>query len=87
MLAGDGIGPEVTDAAARILRYVRPDVDCAEGLVGGAALARALPALPEATRKLCERSDAILFGSVGLPEYDGKPLAEATGVRALFIAT
>ena len=76
VLAGDGIGPEVTDAAARILRYVRPDVDCAEGLVGGAALARALPALPEATRKLCERSDAILFGSVGLPEYDGKPLAE-----------
>jgi 3-isopropylmalate dehydrogenase len=76
VLAGDGIGPEVTDAAARILRHVRPDVDCAEGFVGGAALARALPALPEATRKLCERSDAILFGSVGLPEYDGKPLAE-----------
>lgn len=44
--------------------------------MGGAALARGLPALPPETRALCDRSDAILFGSVGLPEYDGKPLTE-----------
>jgi 3-isopropylmalate dehydrogenase len=76
VLAGDGIGPEVTRAAANVLRCVREDVQCTEAAVGGAALARGLPALPAETRALCDASDAILFGSVGLPEYDGKPLPE-----------
>jgi 3-isopropylmalate dehydrogenase len=76
VLPGDGIGPEVTDAAVAVLKSVRPDVECRAAVVGGAALANGLPALPAETRALCERSDAILFGSVGLPEYEGKPLAE-----------
>ena len=76
VLPGDGIGPEVTRAAVRVLRRVRPDVECLEAPVGGAALERGLPALPEPTRALCERSAGILFGSVGLPQYDGKPLPE-----------
>jgi 3-isopropylmalate dehydrogenase len=76
LLPGDGIGPEVTYAAAAILRQVRPDVVCIEGLVGAAALERGLPALPAETRALCDRSAGVLFGSVGLPKYDGKPLAE-----------
>jgi len=76
VLPGDGIGPEVTHAAVALLERVRPDLDCVEALVGGAALAQGLPALPDATRELCDASDAILFGSVGLPEYDGKPLAQ-----------
>ena len=76
VLPGDGIGPEVTRAAARVLQLVRPDLECNEGLVGGAALGRGLAALPPDTQKLCDSSDAILFGSVGLPEYEGKPLLE-----------
>ena len=44
--------------------------------MGAAALRAGLPALPEATRALCDESEAILFGSVGLPEYDGTPLAQ-----------
>jgi 3-isopropylmalate dehydrogenase len=76
VLPGDGIGPEVTHAAVRVLRLVRPDLECDEGAVGGAAMARGLAPLPEQTRELCDRSDAILFGSVGLPQYDGKPLPE-----------
>jgi 3-isopropylmalate dehydrogenase len=63
---------------------VRPDVTCTEAAVGGAALARGLPALPDETRALCDRSEAILFGSVGLPEYDGKPLSERPEL-ALFL--
>jgi len=54
----------------------RPDVECVEAPVGGDALARGLPALPDETRALCDRAAAILFGSVGLPAYDGKPLQE-----------
>ncbi|HEX4012307.1 MAG TPA: 3-isopropylmalate dehydrogenase [Candidatus Cybelea sp.] len=76
LLPGDGIGPEVVAAAAAVLRRVRPDIECTEAPVGGAALALGLPALPPETRELCERSAAILFGSVGLPQYDGKSLAE-----------
>lgn len=76
VLPGDGIGPEVTRAAVRVLRTVRPDVECVEAEVGGAALRAGRPALPDETRALCERSAGILFGSVGLPEYEGKPLPE-----------
>jgi 3-isopropylmalate dehydrogenase len=76
VLPGDGIGPEVTRAAVRVLRCVRSDLECVEAIVGGAALAQGLPALPPQTREICRHSSAILFGSVGLPEYEGKPLAE-----------
>ena len=76
LLPGDGVGPEITRAGAAVLCAVRPDIECIEGPVGGAALEQGLPALPDATRALCESSAAILFGSVGLPAYEGKPLAE-----------
>jgi 3-isopropylmalate dehydrogenase len=76
VLPGDGVGPEVTHAAVRVLRSARPELECVEAPVGAAALARGLPALPPETRELCDRSDAILFGSVGLPQYEGKPLPE-----------
>ncbi len=76
VLPGDGIGPEVIYAAVAILQSVRPDVQCVEGVVGAAALERGLGALPEESRRLCDRSAAILFGSVGHPDYDGKPLSE-----------
>ncbi|MBV8531298.1 MAG: 3-isopropylmalate dehydrogenase [Candidatus Eremiobacteraeota bacterium] len=76
VLPGDGIGPEVTHAAVAILQSVRPDLDCVEGAVGGAAIRSGRPALPPETRELCDRSAAILFGSVGLPQYESKPLAE-----------
>ena len=76
VLPGDGIGPEVTRAAVRVLQRVRPDLECVEATIGGAALAQGLPALSDEARALCDRSAAILFGAVGLPQYDGKPLPE-----------
>ena len=76
VLPGDGIGPEVTRAAVGVLQRVRPDLECVEAAIGGAALAQGLPAFSDEARALVDRSDAVLFGSVGLPEYDGKPLAE-----------
>lgn len=84
VLPGDGVGPEVTRAAVRVLHRVRPELNCVEGVVGGAALERGLPALPAEARTLVDSSAAILFGSVGLPQYDGKPLAERPEY-ALFI--
>jgi len=76
VLAGDGIGPEVTHAALRALQTVRPDLEYVEAPVGAAALKAGLPALPDETRALCDRSAGILFGAVGLPEYEGRTLQE-----------
>jgi 3-isopropylmalate dehydrogenase len=76
VLPGDGIGPEVTRAAVRVMRVVRPDVECVEATVGAQPLREGRSALPREALELCQDSAAILFGSVGLPEYDGKPLAE-----------
>jgi 3-isopropylmalate dehydrogenase len=76
VLGGDGIGPEIIREAVRVLARVRPDVECVEAPVGGAALDLGLAPLPDATRELCARSDAILFGAVGLPKYDAAPMAQ-----------
>ncbi|SNS24798.1 3-isopropylmalate dehydrogenase [Sphingomonas laterariae] len=70
-LPGDGIGPEVTEQAVRVLKAVTGDLLTFEqGLVGGAAYKAAGHPLPEATLDLARRSDAILFGAVGDPDCD-----------------
>ncbi len=76
VLPGDGIGPEVTRAAVQVLRFVRPDLECIEADVGAAALRAGKAPLPQQTRDLCARSAAILFGAVGLPEYENLPLSK-----------
>jgi 3-isopropylmalate dehydrogenase len=73
VLPGDGIGIEVTAAAERILRSVRPDCMYEHADVGATALDQCGSAYPPRTRELCERSVAILFGAVGHPKYDAAP--------------
>ncbi len=73
-LAGDGIGPEVMREALKVLaavgRKFNLSFDVTEAPVGWAGIDAAGKALPDATLELCRRSDAILFGSVGLPDRD-----------------
>ena len=73
-LAGDGIGPEVMREAIKVLRAVQKKISATfqitEAPVGWAGIDAAGKALPDATLGLCKQSDAILFGSVGLPERD-----------------
>jgi 3-isopropylmalate dehydrogenase len=77
VLPGDGIGPEVTAAAAQILRAVARkyghDFDLTEAVIGGAALGRGLPPLPDDTLRAAKRADAILLGAVGDPAFDNAP--------------
>jgi 3-isopropylmalate dehydrogenase len=77
VLAGDGIGPEVmAEAIAVLQRCAEIDkfgIDLSESLVGGAAIDATGKALPEDTLSCCERSDAILFGSVGGPKWERLP--------------
>lgn len=73
-LAGDGIGPEVMREALRVLRAIERrfglQFQVTEAPVGWAGIDAAGKALPDATLQLCRESDAILFGSVGLPDRD-----------------
>ena len=73
-LAGDGIGPEVMREAIKVLRAVERkfslSLQITEAPVGWAGIDAAGKALPDATLALCKASDAILFGSVGLPDLD-----------------
>jgi 3-isopropylmalate dehydrogenase len=73
-LAGDGIGPEVMSEAIKVLRAVEKKFGLAlkitEAPVGWAGIDAAGKALPDATLALCKQSDAVLFGSVGLPDRD-----------------
>jgi 3-isopropylmalate dehydrogenase len=79
VLPGDGIGPEITEQAMRVLRALANDglsLEMEVAAVGGSGYDTAGDPLPEATLALCERSDAILFGAVGGPRYDTLPRAK-----------
>ncbi len=71
ILPGDGIGEEVMTEALRVLDAVAEKYNCSftyrRGLIGGAAFDTHGVHFPDETKKLCEDSDAILFGSVGGP--------------------
>jgi 3-isopropylmalate dehydrogenase len=75
VLAGDGIGPEVIGSALTILDAVssvyKRTFTFTPALVGGAAFDVHGCHFPDATRAVCEASDAILFGSVGGPVSEG----------------
>ena len=77
VLPGDGIGPEVTAAAISVLAAVAArfehtfDIQTAD--IGGAALRRGLPALPDDTIAAARDADAILLGAVGDPAFDANP--------------
>jgi 3-isopropylmalate dehydrogenase len=77
VLPGDGIGPEVMAEAIRVIdaaaRHFGFRVDYRPADVGGIAIDRHGEALPPATLRTCEESDAILFGSVGGPKWETLP--------------
>ena len=77
VLPGDGIGPEVVDAALVVLdavadatghRFTRE-----YARIGGVAIDADGEPLPPATAALCRRADAVLLGAVGGPKWDSSP--------------
>lgn len=80
VLPGDGIGPEVMDAALAVLEHVARKFDLkleySKADVGGIAIDNHGKALPESTLELCRSGDAILFGSVGGPKWESLPPKE-----------
>ncbi|WP_376796676.1 3-isopropylmalate dehydrogenase [Thermogemmatispora sp.] len=88
VLPGDGIGPEVTAQALRVLERVGArfghTFQTRQALVGAAAIEAEGDAISDATMRLCQESDAILFGAVGgVSRYEG-PNSKVQPERALF---
>jgi len=89
LLPGDGIGPEVTAAAANVLkecaREFHHQFDFQEQPIGGSAIDLTGTPLPNATIDACRRVDAVFLGAVGGPKWDSLPVGKRpeSGLLAL----
>lgn len=73
VLPGDGIGPEITAEAVRVLNALGLKFEMEEALLGGCAVDATGNPFPEATQKLALAADAVLLGAVGGPKWDVLP--------------
>ena len=85
VLPGDGIGPEIVAEAVKVLKAIDLKFEMETAPVGGAAYEAAGHPLPEATLKLAQQADAILFGAVGDWKYDtlDRPLRPEQAILGL----
>ncbi len=82
-LPGDGIGPEVCEAAVRVLSALPIEVAVEEHPFGGHAILEHGDPLPAETLAACRTADAVLLGAAGLPEFDGAPVRPEQGLIRL----
>lgn len=87
VLSGDGIGPEVTAQARKVLDAIAYKFNHTfiykEALVGAVAIDKKGDPLPEETLETCLTTDAVLFGSIGDPKYDNNPSAKVRPEQGL----
>ena len=80
VLPGDGIGPEVTAQAVKVLKAIAMEFNhvfnFTTGFIGGAAINKTGNPLPEDTIEIAKKADAILFGAIGDYKYDIDPDAK-----------
>jgi 3-isopropylmalate dehydrogenase len=87
VIFGDGIGPEVTRQALKVLHTIAQQFDhhftytyC---MMGADAIDKTGTALPNKTLEVCLNSDAILLGAIGHPKFDNDPTAEVRPEQGL----
>jgi 3-isopropylmalate dehydrogenase len=77
LLAGDGIGPEITAVARELLDAVSRrhgfELLYDEQPMGGAAIDATGEPLPPSTLEACRQADAVLLAAIGSPQYDSLP--------------
>jgi 3-isopropylmalate dehydrogenase len=83
LLPGDGIGPELTASARRVLAAVAPELELDEHLFGAAAIRATGTPLPDETLAACLAADAVLKGPVGDPEFDAADVRPEQGLLRL----
>jgi len=80
ILSGDGIGPEIVEAAVGVIEAVGKrfghSFELDRRLVGGCAYDASGRCLPDETLAACREADAVLLGAVGGPKWDSLPGAE-----------
>lgn len=82
VLPGDGVGPEVTRAALRVLEACMP-FESREGQIGGVAIEATGDPLPAETVALCKQSDGVFLGAVGGARWDGETARPEMGLLGL----
>ncbi len=87
VLAGDGIGPEISEQGVNVLaavcRKFGHEVSFTPALVGAAAIDAVGDPFPEETFRICSEADAVLFSAVGDPKYDNDPTAKVRPEQGL----
>lgn len=87
VLAGDGIGPEITEQAIKVVNAVckkfNHQPQYTKALVGATAIDQVGSPYPDATHEICMNSDAVLFGAIGDPKYDNDPKAKVRPEQGL----
>ena len=77
LLPGDGIGPEVMGEVKKLIKFFNDKgparFETEEGLVGGAAYDAHKVSISEADMDKAKSADAVIFGAVGGPKWDGVP--------------
>ena len=80
VIAGDGIGPEVTSQAVKVMKRIGEkfghDFEFTYACAGGCAIDKKGECLPDETLEICRGSDAVLLGAVGGPKWDDLPGAK-----------
>lgn len=87
LLPGDGIGPEVIDAARTVMdvasRRFGIELSYEERKIGGAAIREEGKPVTDETLEKARASDAVLLGAVGHPDFDRGPLRPEAGLLKL----
>ncbi|MBV9455798.1 MAG: 3-isopropylmalate dehydrogenase [Rubrobacter sp.] len=87
LLPGDGIGPEVIDAARTVMdvaaRHFRIELSYEERKIGGVAIREEGEPVTEETLEKARAADAVLLGAVGHPDFDRGPLRPEAGLLKL----
>lgn len=87
VLAGDGIGPEISAEGVKVMKAVCSkfghQVTFTEALCGAAAIDAVGNPFPEETLKACQDADAVLFSAVGDPRFDNTPNAKVRPEQGL----
>lgn len=87
VLAGDGIGPEISkqgvDVMSAVCAKAGHQVSFKDAICGAAAIDAVGDPFPEDTFKTCMEADAVLFSAVGDPKYDNDPTAKVRPEQGL----
>ena len=87
VLAGDGIGPEISKVGVDVMQAVGEryghEITFTEAICGAAAIDAVGDPFPEETYNVCKAADAVLFSAVGDPKFDNDPTAKVRPEQGL----